>query len=188
MKRRRAKAAQEESIIGPAKLHAGHSLRNVGAGAGAKKAWRNDAEHPLLLAFTKGQLIRGNERYTSEQRFNAGDEYRRLFETMHRSGRDSTDINLVSGGGAGGSITQDMIDATRRIIAIESNLKKQDRAIIRHVCGEAWWPSVAVREACGEHYDKAVVPRLCEALDNLIEAIEAARRQRLRRPPTQTAA
>ena len=100
---------------------------------------------------------------------------------MHRSGRDSTDINLVSGGAAA-PITQPMVDATKRIIAIDCHLKKQDRAIIRHVCGEGWWPSVAVREACGEHYDKAVVPRLCEALDNLIEAIDAARRQkRLRR-------
>jgi hypothetical protein len=96
---------------------------------------------------------------------------------MHRSGRVSTDINLVSGG-AGASITQHMFDATKRIIAVDCYLKKQDRAIIRHVCGEGWWPSVAVRDACGEHYDKAVVPRFCEALDNLIEAIDAARRQK----------
>ena len=82
-------------------------------------------------------------------------------------------MNLVSGG-AGTSITLGMADATKRIIAIDCHLKKQDREIIRHVCGEGWWPSVAVRHACGEHYDKAVVPRLCEALDNLIEAIEAA--------------
>ena len=88
MRRKRARAAQDDGIVGPAKLHAGHSPRNIGAEAGAKKAWRNDAEHPLLLAYAKGQLIRGNERYTSEQRFEAGDEYRRLFETMHRSGRD----------------------------------------------------------------------------------------------------
>jgi len=175
MKRRtKPKSVDETAFVGPAKLHAGHSERNVGGTAGAKKAWQNDAEHPLSLAYAKGQLIRGNERYSSLQRFEAGDQYRRLFEMMHRSGRDSTDINLVSGG-AGEPITEHMVDATRRIIAIDRHLKMQDRAIIRHVCGEGWWPSVAVRDACGEHYDKAVVPRLCEALDNLIEAIDAAR-------------
>ena len=171
--------------LGPAKRHAGHSPRNISARAGAKKAWRNDAEHPLSLAYAKGQLIRGNERHSSQQRFEAGDEYRLLFETMHRSGRDSTDINLVSGGTAL-SLTQAMADAIKRIIAIDSHLKKQDRAIVRRVCGEGWWPSEAVREACGEHYDKATVPRFCEALDNLIEAIEAARRRRPAPPPPPT--
>ena len=85
--------------------------------------------------------------------------------------------------GAGLSLSQAMADATKRIIAIDSHLKEQVRAIIRRVCGEGWWPSEAVREACGEHYDKAIVPRFCEALDNLIEAIEAARRRRSTPPP-----
>jgi hypothetical protein len=167
--------------VGPAKLHAGHAPRNISPRAGAKKAWQNNAEHPLLLAYLKGQLIRGNERYTSQQRYEAGDEYRGLFELMHRSGRDSTDINLVSSS-VGVSITQEMTDAIRKIAAIELGLKKQDRAIIRHVCGEGWWPSEAVRRACGEHYEKAVVPRFCEALDNLIEAIAAAPSGRMKRP------
>jgi hypothetical protein len=102
---------------------------------------------------------------------------------MHRSGRDSTDINLVSGGAAL-SLTQAMAGAIKRIIVVDSHLKKQDRAIVRRVCGEGLWPSKAVREACGEHYDKATLPRFCEAPDNLIEAIEAARRRRPAPPPT----
>jgi hypothetical protein len=163
--------------LGPAKLHQGHSRRNLGAGAGAKRGWRNDAEHPLTLAYVKGQLIRGNEVHTAKQRYDAGEDYRQLFEAMHRSGRDSTDINLVSGG-SGASISQMMIDAVRKIASIESRLKAQDRDIVRHVCGEGWWPSEAVRAACGNHYDKAVIPRFCEALDNLVEAITQARKVR----------
>jgi hypothetical protein len=163
--------------LGPAKLHAGHARRNLGVGAGAKRAWRNDAEHPLTLAYVKGQLIRGNEIYTAKQRYDAGEEYRQLHEAMHRSGRDSTDINLVSGG-SGLSISQIMVDSAKKIACIESHLKAQDRAIVRHVCGEGWWPSEAVRAACGNHYDKAVVPRFCEALDNLVDAIAEARRAR----------
>jgi len=165
------------SPLGPAKLHAGHARRNLGAGAGAKRAWCNDAEHPLTLAYVKGQLIRGNEIYTAKQRYDAGEDYRQLFESMHRSGRDSTDLDLVSGG-SGLSISQFMVDAVRKIACIESRLKAQDRAIIRHVCGEGWWPSEAVRTACGYHYDKAVIPRFCEALDNLVDAIARTRRAR----------
>src|SRR5260221_147708 len=110
-----------------------HARRNLGAGAGAKRAWCNDAEHPLTLAYVKGQLIRGNEIYTAKQRYDAGEDYRQLFESMHRSGRDSTDLNLVSSG-SGLSISQFMVDAVRKIACIESRLKAQDRAIIRHVC------------------------------------------------------
>ena len=170
-------ASSDQVPIGPAKLLAGHARRNLGAGAGAKRGWRNDAEHPLTLAYVKGQLIRGNEIYTAKQRYDAGEDYRQLFETMHRSARDSTDMNLVSGG-SGVSISQFMVDAVRKIASIEGNLKSQDRAIIRHVCGEGWWPSEAVRHACGNHYDKAVIPRFCEALDNLVDAISNARRTR----------
>src|SRR5215813_9892392 len=98
MTAKKAKAADDsETPLGPAKFHAGHAPRNISPRAGARKGWQNNAEHPLLLAYAKGQLIRGNERYSSQQRFEAGDEYRRLFELMHRSGRDSTDIDLVSG-------------------------------------------------------------------------------------------
>src|SRR5260221_359393 len=82
MKTKATPTEDESAPLGPAKRHAGHSPRNISARAGAKKAWRNDAEHPLSLAYAKGQLIRGNERHTSQQRFEAGDEYRCLFETM----------------------------------------------------------------------------------------------------------
>jgi len=169
--------AASAAPLGPAKLHAGHARRNLGAGPGAKRGWRNDAEHPLTLAYIKGQLIRGNEVYTAKQRYDAGEDYRQLYEAMHRSGRDSTDINLVSGG-SGQAISQITVDAVRKVAFIESHLKAQDRAIIRHVCGEGWWPSEAVRAACGNHYDKAVVPRFCEALDNLVGALTLARRKR----------
>jgi len=158
MRARKAKPVDDsETPVAPAKFHAGHAPCNISPRAGARKGWQNDAEHPLLLAYAKGQLIRGDERYSSRQRFDAGDEYRRLFELMHRSGRDSTDIDMVSSSTAL-SITQEMMDAIKRLAAIEAGLKRQDRAIIRHVCGEGWWPSEAVRQACGEHYDKATVP------------------------------
>src|SRR5215831_1238666 len=112
--------------LGPAKLHSGHAQRNLGAAAGAKRAWRNDAEHPLTLAYVKGQLIRGNEIHTAKQRYDAGEEYREMFEAMHRSGRDSTDLNIVCGG-SGLSISQILVDAVKKIASVEAQLKAQDR-------------------------------------------------------------
>ena len=174
-RRRQRKAGKDDEIVGPAKLHAGHSRRMLGTGASAKKAWRNDAEHPLTLAYAKGQLIRGNEKHTAMQRYEAGDAYRAACETSQHKTRDSTDMNVVSGGKKEGVI-EGMLDAFAWLRAVDSGLGDEDRRIVRLVCGEGWFPSDAVRAAFGhDHYKYAVVPRFNEALDHLIEAIEKAR-------------
>ena len=160
-----------DAILGPAKLHSGHSLRALGTGAGAKRAWRNDAEHPLTLAYAKGQLMRGNEKHSAMQRYQAGDAYRAAYEASQRKTRDSTDMNVVSGG-KGEGVTERMIDASAWLNAVDSQLTDEDRRVVRMVCGEACFPSEAVRAAFGhDHYKYAVVPRFNEALDHLIEAI-----------------
>jgi hypothetical protein len=165
--------AHDESV-GPAKLHAGHSRRMLGPGAGAKKGWRNDAEHPLTLAYAKGQLIRGNQKNSAMQRYEAGDAYRAACEASLRKTRDSTDMNVVSGGRREGT-NERMLDAFAWLRAVDSGLSEEDRRIVRLVCGEGWFPSEAVRAAFGhDHYKFAVVPRFNEALDHLIEAIAKA--------------
>jgi hypothetical protein len=175
---------QRIPLEGPAKLHAGHSLRLIGHGAGAARAWKNDAEHPLTLAHAKGQLAKGNPRYTADDRFRAGDEYRALFERMHPRNRDSTDRDpLGTAQCTGAPIALTMAEATKKIVAIDSHLSARDRAIIRHVCGEGWSPAQAVRDALGhDWYKDRVVPRFNEALDALIEAMIAARRSRYALP------
>jgi hypothetical protein len=161
-----------EKIEGPAKIHAGHSRRALGAAAGAGKGWRNDAEHPLSLALAKGQLIRGKDCHSPRMRFDAGDRYRVVYEAACPRGRDEL---RVPTGGIGQPINDRMIDAGRWLKAVEAQLNVEDRAIVRLVCGEGFWPSEAVRAASGHsHYDKAVVPRFNEALDHLIEAIRNA--------------
>jgi len=167
--------ADFEPIVGPAKFHAGHSRRTIGIHAGAKKGWRNDAEHPLSLAHAKGQLIRGNQAYSAAQRYEAGDCYRGAYESAQRKTRDSTDMNVVSGG-KGEGVTERMMDAFRWLRAVEAQLNAEDRRIIRMVCGEGHFPSEAVRAAFGhDHYKFAVVPRFNEALDHLIEALAKTR-------------
>jgi len=166
---------KDDEIVGPAKLHAGHSRRMLGTGAGAKQAWRNDAEHPLTLAYVKGQLIRGNEKHSAMQRYEAGDAYRAACEASQRKTRDSTDMNIVSGGKREG-MNERTLDAFAWLRAVESGLGEEDRRIVRLVCGEGWFPSEAVRAAFGHnHYKYAVVPRFNEALDHLIEAIAKGR-------------
>jgi hypothetical protein len=85
---RRSDKIAGETIEGPAKIHAGHSQGALGPQAGARKGWRNDAEHPLSLALAKGQLIRGKECHTPRMRFGAGDLYRMVYEAACPRGRD----------------------------------------------------------------------------------------------------
>jgi hypothetical protein len=171
------RTGKDDEIVGPAKLHAGHSPRALGTAAGARKAWRNDAEHPLTLAFVKGQLIRGNEKHSAMQRYEAGDAYRAACEASVRKTRDSTDMNIVSGGKREG-MNERMLDAFAWLRGVDSGLSEEDRRIVRLVCGEGWFPSEAVRAAFGhDHYKFAVVPRFNEALDHLVEAIAKTRSQ-----------
>jgi len=172
MSARRGPRVAHEHIEGPARIHAGHSRRALGAAAGSGKGWRNDAEHPLSLALAKGQLIRGKECHTPRMRFDAGDLYRVVHEAAMPRGRDEL---RVPTGGPGQPINDRMIDASRWLQAVEVQLNAEDRTIVRLVCGEGFWPSEAVRAAAGHsHYDKAVVPRFNEALDHLVEAIRNA--------------
>jgi len=157
-------------------LRPGHKRdRALGAHAGARKGWRNIAEHPLLLAFERGQLDRGGQTRNEKDRLNAGEYYRGLHERAQVRTRDSTQFEVVLGG-TGAGIGEARADAIRKLIAVDAQMKSADRKIIRRVCGEAWWPADAVREALGPHYAKAVVPRFCEALDALCDAIDGARR------------
>ncbi len=167
-------AGDAEEIVGPAKLHEGHVERALPSG---RKAWRNIAEHPLTFAFAKGQLERGNPRYSADDRFKAGDLYRKLCETLGRSGRDCLDLELISRP-TGFQISETKANAMHILARIDARLKPIDRIIVRRVCGEGWRPHVAVRDACRHSdYDKASLLRFVEALDALIEAMRAARRQ-----------
>jgi hypothetical protein len=178
--RKATPAAEPGAPEAPAKLHSGHKRdRLLGTQAGAKKAWRNIAEHPLSAAFERGQLSRGGETRAAKDRLNAGEFYRHLYEGAQVRSRDSTQFEVVLGG-TGAGMGEARADAIRKLIAIDSRMKGADRVIVRRVCGEGRRPSEAVREALGPHYAKAVVPRFNEALDALCDAIETARKGRWR--------
>lgn len=173
-------------VIGPAKLHPGHvrdhAFDQEGNKAGGRRGWRNINESPLSRAYEKGQLSRGViksednknlNKFNAKDRYNAGEFYRDIWEASQDKTRDSTDLDVVQGGRSG-PISEKKADATKKLIAIDSRLNQVDRKIVRRVCGEGWWPSEAVAEACGIGYRHATVTRFNEALDNLIEAQRAA--------------
>jgi hypothetical protein len=163
---------EAEEILGPAKPHEGHVERTLETG---RKGWRNIAEHPLTYIFAKGHLVKGNARYSADDRYKAGNLYRALCETVARSGRDCLDIELISRP-TGFQISEAKANAMHILSRIDAGLKPTDRTIVRHVCGDGRWPSEAVRDACGHNfYKKVALPRFIEALDNLIEAMRAAR-------------
>jgi hypothetical protein len=139
MRRKGAKmrtAQAREHDDGPAKIAQGQVfvIETIAKGAGKGEAKRYRAvypSHPLRRAL-KAEKI-------SEDEFAAGEFYRRLYEKLARSGRDSLDFALVSGGqGLPWSQTQD--DAFRLLMAVESRLPQGGirwAVVIRAFCGEA---------------------------------------------------
>jgi len=185
-KSKRRTRARNEEIEAPAKIDDDH-VRNrgfvieIGEGARTKrvaapgKGWRRLS--PLEQAFLRGQLAGGAAKYDAQARFEAGKRYGEMFALAQSSGRDSTDMDRISKSGGGASISDSQAHAIRRLIAVESRMSERDRAIVRMVCGQGFFPSEAVRQICAD-YRHTIPARLREALDGLAEAFESARRER----------
>lgn len=124
--------------------------------------------HPLDIAYRRGQLD-GNKN-AGPLRHAAGEIYREWYRISHSSGRDSTQGMSGSRGGMAPAFGE----ASRKLIATDSNLSAKDRKIVRMVCGDGHTPASAVLGTCGAAYERSVTPRFCEALDSLIDAMEAA--------------
>lgn len=164
---------EAEIIQGPAivtRLH--RQDRNLTRDTGSKKGWRKLS--PLERAYENGQL--GNDGHTPKARRDAGMEYGEIFRLSQSSGRDSTDLDRISGAGKGGPFAHAQGQALRQIASIDSHMGRRDRLIVRMVCGQEHFPSEAVAAACGSDSAKRTLPRFREALDALIEAMETARR------------
>lgn len=164
-------AVQAPAVITP--LHVRD--RETSIVAGSPKGWRKWT--PLEAAYEQGKLAGGNPRFDAARRFAAGQEYAKLWDTAQSSGRDSTQaLNVSRGGGSGLPMTQAQADAVRALVAIESRMGQRDRVIIRMVCGHGHFPSEAVA-LVSAGYMKATTPRFQEALDALVEAIDAVHRR-----------
>lgn len=154
-----------EDVVGPAKVTQDHAQDYLlSAGAGASHAWRNHGEHPLMLAHFRGKI--------DKPEYDAGNLYRRYFEMMGRSGKDSTDLAVV-GGGTGLPFTQSQVDAIHAIQAIERRIQQPYDVIVRKFCGEGYSASEAVK-AARFHNPKNVWEKMRLALNKLATAVAAS--------------
>lgn len=167
--------------IGPRMVLAEEEFAEPGT-ADSKKRLRNHGEHPLTLAFHRGQLetkyaadVRDQDRITAHERLAAGEEYRANYERMGRSGRDSTDMSGGSGGGSGMPWTQAQVTSILWVRTIENRMHHRDKAVIRHFCGEGFSMVQALRGARIDVHPSSVAYRIREALDELVAATTGRR-------------
>src|ERR1051326_5608966 len=125
----------KEAVAEPARIRPHHVQdRTLSVVAGSPKGYRV-RDWPVEIAYEAGRFttIRDEEngRYNAKTRYDAIDEYNGWIGIGEmRSGRDSTDLDIVSGG-SGLSISQARADAIKKLVATDSRLNDKDRTIIR---------------------------------------------------------
>lgn len=143
-----------------------------GSGKGAQTRYFRPDTHPLAQARRQGRI--------NDLQFAAGSIYREKWELREAPGRDSTDVERVSGM-SGFPITEAQCDAIKWLIAVEWLLSDKDRRIVRGVCAEGRQPSEAVR-AVERDFSRNVTKIFQHSLDALSEAIDKARKMNFRLP------
>lgn len=188
MKPKKAKPLPAESIEGPAKLRPGHIQdRTLSIVAGAVLGWTNLEGSPIAQAHENGALVAPSEKdktkkwspkFNGNVRWLAMRDYAEIHHLAQPGSRDSTNLDIVSGGG-GCFIAEAQSDAIKKLIAVKSWMAEKDRIIVQRLAG-GWSLAGAVREACGEEFKFSVRARVRDALDSLIQAMESARRNEWR--------
>lgn len=169
MNGKRPKSAALEQNDTPAKVTAGHFVVNPEDPA---RLWRFGVadDHPLTKAYERGQLASGRREYTAEDRYGAGTIFRGVWSTAHGSDCSGSNFERVAGGGDGQRSSERLQIGRDLLSRIEKALQPDNAFIIRAICGEGRFFSAAVRE---RHigFEKAVYPRVCVALDDLLDVV-----------------
>jgi len=165
VKKKRATESHEH-VEAPAKITADHSRdRELSPVAGGPRGWRNNGEHPLTLAYSRGWI--------DQHQFAAGEFYRAMFEKMHRSGRNPLDF-IASGVRSNLPWSESQADAIRTIGEIEKKMRETNRIIARKFCGEAYSAAVSIR-AAGFTNPRMVQQKIRLALEDLAQAVNGVR-------------
>ena len=176
-------------VEAPARIRPDHIRdRILSAVAGTPSGYRV-CNWPVQIAYEHGKLSGPPDRaglgrvlgvrsavrgYDANTRWLAIREYDEIHElALCRSGRDSTDMDVVSGG-SGFPISDAMNEAIKKLISIDSHMSSKDRKIVRLLC-EGETLAESVKQACGEDFKHTVPARVRDALDALFEALDAAR-------------
>lgn len=183
MKSKKAKPLPTEAIEAPARIRPGHVQdRNLSVVAGKAKGWSNLENSPIALAFTEWGLSSRQENYSpkfnGKARWEAICAYDEIHHAANPSGRDSTDLDIVSGGG-GFPISESRSDGIKKLIAVKSWMAEKDRIIVQRLV-EGYSLAGAVKAACNEQFKYSVRARVMDGLDALIQAMESAKRNEWR--------
>lgn len=145
--------------------------------AGSPSAWRKMTQ--LEHAYQQERLgAKGSK--AAYRRLCAGNQYTELWDCAQTAGRDSTaNFDLGRSMGSGTPLSEAQRDAIRDLVTIEMRLGRNDRTIIRSVCGTGHSPSDAMKLA-GLCTDTHTTARLCEALDTLADVCERMHRNKKR--------
>lgn len=169
-RKRQAQPTPIPKADGPAKAGPGQVLVDEpiahGSGHGQVKRTRNIGEHQLTLAKARGKI--------TDRQYDAGMVYRALHDLKFRSGRDSTDLDVVSGGGSSTPYTQRQADAMRDLGDIHARLSLTDGKIVENFCGKDYEMTEAVMRITGCH-PSGVIYRLREAVDSLVAVLPTIR-------------
>ena len=137
--------------------------------SGYAKRFRNVASSPLQLAFWRGQLVGGARGYQAQDRLSAGEQFERLWYTLHRTGmRDSTDVGIT--GYTGLFFTEAKEQASARLHEIAGRMEATNYRIVQAFCGEGLHMAEALRAARVDAHPNGTAHRVREALDNLVYA------------------
>jgi hypothetical protein len=138
---------------------------------GESKRYRNINDHPLSLAWHKGQL--------TDEQYIAGNTFFTLYATISSSGRDST-LALDAGRCSGGSSDHldRMVSAGTDLKRIEAAMGARNYRIIANYCGKGMPMTEAVQRVVACH-PNGIRFRMFEALEDLSDALDTARIQRI---------
>jgi len=132
---------------------------------GNVRHFRNQNEHPLMLAYKRAQI--------SREQYDAGHLFFVLFNRMGASGTDSTQALMTSraSGGSRTPYSQTQAEAIQSIQRVEKSMGAINYRICRKFCGEAWPMSDAINAVTSCH-PSGMKHRMQEALTDLRQALD----------------
>lgn len=174
---------------GPAIVRRHHEREEFAEGSvGARTRWRNIGEHPLTMLHARNKLgciddEESPQTHDTRPRFDcpgcnrlaAGMEFRIAYEMMHGSGKDSTQPRI--GGGMRPDLSEAQQNAGLIVAQIRAKLSRKNYLIVEALCGKGCAARDAIL-AAQIPFDNHLMPRLQEALDDLVDAVGSKRVRR----------
>lgn len=162
----------------PAILRETHVVDEHAEGSsGARRHWRNLGEHPLTLAYARGKLGALPHAWQKPcnacdacRRAAAGEKFRWCFERLHAFGRDST-LSEPGVHGTRAELGTSQEAAGQAMARLRARMGEKNYAIVESFCGHAFSARDSLVKAGIPFGNDSVFARLCEALDDLAEAM-----------------